>query len=343
MELNRSLLLVFILSSLLYVELSIGRLFGESQFYSLVEHLVFILYGLSSFFCCLWSANRLFKASQNFSWLLALKYMLISGLLNAVITSVIFVLVRFAVASYHNFDSWLPPVTGLLVNVFYTFLTIHLIIAALYLSYFVIRLSHQMELRQKEAEKQSAEAKFQLLQQQLTPHFLFNSLSVLASLIPIDAKLAEQYVTKFAHLYRFVLKNKDEELILLQQEINFIKEYLQLMNIRFANAYQLQMSISDEQQKANWIVPGGLQLCVENAIKHNVATSDSPLLIRIEVNDGRLFIANKIIKKQQQVPSTNTGLANLKARYQVLSKEPILVTELDSTFSVSIPLIKLNN
>lgn len=341
-QLHKALLLVLILSSLLYVELSIGRLFGESQFYSFTEHFVFVLYGLSSFFCCVWIAKKLIHESRPFNWPLTFKYVLFSGLLNALSTSIIFMGVRFAITLNDHSMSWLPPITGLVMNVFYTFLTIHLIIAALYLSYLTIHHSHELKLKQKEAEKHSIEAKLQLLQQQLTPHFLFNNLSILASLIPIEPTLAEKYVTKFAYLYRFVLQNKDEEVVKLTEEINFIEQYLELMSIRFPNAYILQVTFSSEEVVENWVVPGGLQLCVENAVKHNVATSDSPLTIHIEKNGNRLVISNNIARKSHRIPSTNTGLKNLKSRYQLLSDLPVIVKEENSIFSVSIPLIKLS-
>lgn len=180
---RKKLLLVFALSSLLYVELSIGKLFGESHFYSIVEHLVFVLYGLSSFVCSLVCARRFLPEKTGFDWSASFQYLLTSSLLNAFCTSLIFISIRLVLAISHDFATWLPPLSGLLVNVFYTFLTVHLLIAALYLSYVSLHQQHRQEIQQREMEKHAAQANFELLQQQMTPHFLFNGLSVLSSLI----------------------------------------------------------------------------------------------------------------------------------------------------------------
>ena len=166
-------------------------------------------------------------------------------------------------------------------------------------------------------------------------------MNVLAGLIPLDAKLAEQYVTKFANLYRFILKHKDEELISLTDELDFVRQYCQVMNIRFDNAYPLVIEQSKTIESA-LIAPGALQTCIENAIKHNIASTSSPLSITVNIDDKVVSIENSLRLKTNVKNSTKTGLANLSKRYQSLSDSPISIENTNDVFKVSIPLLTLS-
>jgi sensor histidine kinase YesM len=335
--------LLSLFASILYVIHSLGILFGETAFYSSVEHLMFILYGISSYSSCAWVTNKIVYDDKAFTSNAIIQIILISSIINAVLTTVIFFLTRLIAFTYlglgmHN---WIPPITGIAMNIAYTFVLIHLIIAGLYLVYLSIQISHRASLKQFAAEKENATAQFKLLQQQISPHFLFNNLNVLAGLIPLDAKLAEQYVTKFANLYRFILKHKDEELISLTDELDFVRQYCQVMNIRFDNAYPLVIEQSKTIESA-LIAPGALQTCIENAIKHNIASTSSPLSITVNIDDKVVSIENSLRLKTNVKNSTKTGLANLSKRYQSLSDIPVSIENTNDVFKVSIPLVTLS-
>jgi sensor histidine kinase YesM len=335
--------LVSLFSSVLYVIQSLGILFGETAFYSSLEHFMFILYGISSYTSCVWVSNKIIFDDREFTANAIIQVIWISSIINAVLTTIIFLLTRLIAFTYLGLEmhAWFPPITGIAMNVAYTFVLIHLIIAGLYLVYLSIQISHRASLKQLAAEKENATAQFKLLQQQISPHFLFNNLNVLASLIPIDAKLAEEYVTKFANLYRFILNNKDEELISLTDELDFVHQYCQVMNIRFDNAYQLLIEQSKDVE-STLIAPGALQTCVENAIKHNIASTNSPMSIIVNINDNVVSIENRLRLKTNVKNSTKTGLENLSKRYQSLSDTPVSIETTNDMFKVSIPLLTLS-
>lgn len=324
---------IALLTSAIYMLLGLIQQFGETDFYNPLEHLMFLLYGASSYLSCRFCLLYLGTPKLHFGTLLQLS--LFSSLLNAALSTLLFLLVRFVL---HNND-WLPSALGLLANLIYTFLTLHLPLLALYLTYLLMQQSHQSSMQQLAAERESAQARFQLLQQQITPHFLFNSLNVLTALIDAEPKLAQRYVTLFSALYRFVLKHKDEERIPLTQELEFIKQYLELMNIRFNDSYQLQLFTLPANITELWVAPGALQACVENAVKHNQANHLQPLLIDIRLQQNGLLIENRIRPRPTDVESTGTGLDNLRRRYLALSGQAVVVQQNQDSFSVWLPLL----
>lgn len=338
---KKAVVLIFGLASILYTILSVSQLFGETSFYSPIEHLLFILYGLSSYFSCAWITRTIIYDDRQLNLSAIIQVIFISGIINAVVTTGIFLLTRLTLFIYLDKSGWYPSTAGIVTNIGYTFFIIHLIIAALYLSYLSLQVSHRSAIRQLAAEKENANAQFKLLQQQITPHFLFNSLNVLASLIPIDAKLAEQYVTKFSNLYRFVLNHKDEELISLADELQFITQYCEVMNIRFENAYKLVIEQAQESISETMIAPGAIQTCVENAIKHNIASTREPLTISVTFGNDMVHIENPLRQKLNAPASTKTGLENLVKRYQSLSDSPVTILKTSELFRVSIPALIL--
>ncbi|WNO59603.1 sensor histidine kinase [Rheinheimera sp. MMS21-TC3] len=332
------LLSALVLATLLYGVMSFSQNFGENQFYNPLEHLMFVLYVLSSLVCCLLS-QRLLKSTQPLlDWLNASRFFLLSSVLHTLICSVLFLLLRLLSDLWYGRSLALPSWMALAANALFALLMIHLLVLALYLAYSYLQQLHNAKLQQLQAERQAAQAQFKLLQQQITPHFLFNSLNVLTSLISAAPALAERYVTLFSSLYRFVLQHKDSILIPLQQELSFINQYLELMNIRFAGAYQLVIVPELEASNAQ-IAPGALQTCVENAVKHNIASPQAPLEIAISLQQGMLQVKNPLRPKVVSVPS-GTGLCNLVERYQLLTSQPVQVEKTADEFKVIIPLLR---
>ena len=190
-------------------------------------------------------------------------------------------------------------------------------------------------------EKDKSDLQLKQLQQQFTPHFLFNNLNILSSLIPMDTKLAGHYVQLLSSLYRFVTRHLNEELISLDEEFEFVEHYSELMNIRFVDSYNVKITTNGQDKRKLLVVPGALQACVENAIKHNVASSDEPLLIEILLDDAdkKIVVTNKIINKVHQLDISGVGINNLKQRYKAISDKPVEVTSDQSRFTISFPFI----
>jgi len=185
-------------------------------------------------------------------------------------------------------------------------------------------------------------AKFESLKSQIDPHFLFNSLNVLTSLISENPKQAERFTTKLSKVYRYVLEQRNKDLIPLSEELKFARTYMELLQMRFEDAIQFDIpdNVSDEGLK---IVPLSLQLLLENAVKHNVASSKKPLSLRIFEENGELIIENNVNPKEAIGKSTKVGLQNITDRYRLLTKRNVGIVNDKKTFKVSLPLLTKNN
>ena len=199
-----------------------------------------------------------------------------------------------------------------------------------------------VESTKQEFVAKTETAKFESLKSQLDPHFLFNSLNVLTSLISENPKQAERFTTKLSKVYRYVLEQRNKELTPLTEELRFAKAYMELLQMRFEDAIQFEIpvTVSNEELK---IVPLSLQLLLENAVKHNVVSSSKPLVLRIFENEGELIIENNVSPKETIGKSTKVGLKNITDRYRLLTKRNVRIENDNITFKVSLPLLTKNN
>tara|TARA_R110002072_G_scaffold48038_8_gene131418 strand:+ start:5120 stop:6475 length:1356 start_codon:yes stop_codon:yes gene_type:complete len=199
------------------------------------------------------------------------------------------------------------------------------------------------ESTKQEIVAKTETAKFESLKSQIDPHFLFNSLNVLTSLIGENPNQAEKFTTKLSKVYRYVLEQRNKDLIPLTEEIKFAKTYMELLGMRFEDAvkFEIPNTVSNENLK---IVPLSLQLLLENAVKHNVVSSSKPLTIRIYEQDNYLIIENNINPKEAIGKSTKVGLSNIADRYGLITTKRVMIENDNKTFKVSLPLlIKMNN
>ncbi len=195
-----------------------------------------------------------------------------------------------------------------------------------------------------EAEQLKSEniaSQYQSLKDQLNPHFLFNSLNVLSNLVYESADKSAEFIQQLSKIYRYVLEVQQEELVGLEREIGFAENYLNLQKIRFEGS--LEYYIDLHQLKGHYLPPLSLQLLLENAIKHNIASLEKPLKIMIEQTDGNLIVRNILQPKLTREESkTGIGLPNIKKRYALLSDQNPKIIETEKEFIVELPLLKLN-
>jgi LytS/YehU family sensor histidine kinase len=144
-----------------------------------------------------------------------------------------------------------------------------------------------------------------------------------------------------AEVFRYILSNKGKALVLLQEEIQFVKDYFSLLEIRFESAIQLKMDIESEWTDQYLIPPISLQILVENATKHNEFSQHNPLIIQIRLAENELIVSNETRKKSMRKPSSGIGLHNLNERYKLITEKSIFITENDSLFSVVLPVLKI--
>jgi LytS/YehU family sensor histidine kinase len=197
---------------------------------------------------------------------------------------------------------------------------------------------HLLKTRAGALEKEKAMAMYENLKQHLNPHFLFNSLTSLSGLIELDPQKAAIFLGQMSALYRYILKNKDSELVHLGDELRFVDLYISLLKTRFNSGLQINIDVPEEYNYRK-IVPVTLQNLIENAIKHNIIDPDEPLKITVNVADDYLVVENNLQKKKMVETSNKQGIANLKSFYSYLSHRSIVVKETNENFIVKIPLI----
>lgn len=198
------------------------------------------------------------------------------------------------------------------------------------------------ETTKQEIVAKTETAKFESLKSQIDPHFLFNSLNVLTSLIGENPDQAEKFTTKLSKVYRYVLEQRNKDLIPLTEELEFAKTYMELLRMRFEDAVQFDIpsQVSNEEVK---IVPLSLQLLLENAAKHNVVSSLKPLTIKIYEEEGYLVIENNINPKEAIGKSTKVGLRNIADRYGLITSKAVYVENDNKQFKVKLPLLTQMN
>jgi two-component system, LytTR family, sensor kinase len=185
--------------------------------------------------------------------------------------------------------------------------------------------------------KENAEYQFEMLKLQLNPHFLFNSLNTLSSLVHEDSSKASEFIRRLSDVYRYVLDNRSKELVTLKEEMDFINAFAYLQGLRFRGMIDFRFEISENSLRSR-IAPMTLQLLVENAIKHNIASSRQPLAITIITGENDLTVSNNLQPKAEQ-PGTGVGLKNITSRYAFLTDRKVEIIKTDIIFKVVIPLI----
>jgi len=228
----------------------------------------------------------------------------------------------------YNFTSWFMINFALMISAF------------LHAKGFMeeLKKTSKKEVVQQKLIANSANAQFESLKNQLDPHFLFNSLNVLSALIDENPNQAQKFTSSMSKIYRYVLEQKDKELVTVSDEIEFAKTYCNLLKTRFEDSvdFEFEVKIEDEQK---FVVPLSLQLLLENCIKHNFATSSKPLIIKIYSEDNYLSIENNLQKREQLKESAGIGLANIVQRYSLLTNQNVFVEESESNFKVKIPIL----
>ncbi|MEZ5145638.1 MAG: histidine kinase [Bacteroidales bacterium] len=187
-------------------------------------------------------------------------------------------------------------------------------------------------------KKENAEFQFESLRSQVNPHFLFNSLNTLSSLIYNDREKAEIFIRELSDVYRYILENRGSELVLFERELKIARSYLFLLGLRFEKNLMVEWQI-EKKAESKLIAPLTLQLLIENAVKHNVISRKMPLTLKIEANEDKLTVRNNLQRKEIKEYSSKLGLKNIQSRYSFLTSGIVDIYETDSEFVVKIPLI----
>lgn len=264
---------------------------------------------------------------------------LVAGFIGSFVVSltVIFLLHVFEEVIYNDnsFDYFLANekpsnyLAGIIITFFVT-LSVHAI--AFYKAY------NENKVKEQKIIAGTANAKFESLKNQIDPHFLFNSLNVLSSLIEENPENAQRFTTSLSKIYRYVLEQKDKELVSVEEELAFAKTYMNLLKMRFENSlfYELPTTAISIEAK---VVPLSLQLLLENTVKHNVVSEQRPLHIRIYVEGDYLAVQNDYQKKEVLQERQGVGLQNIVNRYGIITNRKVLIAQNEQTFTVKIPIL----
>lgn len=228
----------------------------------------------------------------------------------------------------YNLANWLTINIALLISAF------------LHAKSFMLELkkTSRKEVVEQKLIAKSANAQFESLKNQLDPHFLFNSLNVLSSLIDENPNQAQKFTASMSKIYRYVLEQKDKELVTVEDEIEFARTYCDLLKTRFENSVDFVFHVQKEDYR-KYVVPLSLQLLLENCIKHNFATSSRPLVIRIFSEGDTLCIENNLQVREQIKESSGIGLANIVQRYALLTKRNVFIEKSEDYFKVKLPML----
>ncbi|WP_299127150.1 histidine kinase [uncultured Winogradskyella sp.] len=211
------------------------------------------------------------------------------------------------------------------------------VVAVAQIIYFYNR-AQKNKIKEQKVIAGAASAKFDALKNQLDPHFLFNSLNVLTSLIEENPNSAQKFTTSLSKVYRYVLEQKSKELITVDEELNFARTYMLLLKMRFEDSIIFEIPDKASNPEAK-VVPLSLQLLLENAVKHNTVTSSRPLHIKIYEDGNHLVVMNNLQPKQIVKKSSGVGLENIKQRYNLLTERKVYINESDKDFAVAIPML----
>jgi len=222
-------------------------------------------------------------------------------------------------------------ISGLIVQTFVSFICV---------GYFYLTLVNKTKERLLAAQQAKTAMELKTLQQNIEPHFLFNNLNVLSSLIESNPNKANDFLSKLAELYRYILQTQTLEVVPIKDELTFAENYIYLLQERFGDAYNFVWEVPENQMNGQMIVPVALQTLIENAVKHNAGSCEKPLQIAVKLDDRFVTVENQMRGKPQTRPTHKTGLQNLKTRYAFLTDRPVEIEQTAEVFNVKLPLIR---
>lgn len=207
--------------------------------------------------------------------------------------------------------------------------------------YFFNQKYREKEIESEKLKTATIAARYEALNNQINPHFLFNNLNTLATLVKTDTNKAELFIQKFSDFYRYSLRSGQSELVTLREEMDFLNNYITLLNIRFGASLEIHKDIEDDKLNKH-LPPSVLQLLLENVVKHNYFTLKEPVKVSITSDNNYVVIKNTLQEKSAKDQSLGIGLSNISERYRFFNKK-VQVEKDKKSFTVTVPLIDIAN
>jgi two-component system LytT family sensor kinase len=221
------------------------------------------------------------------------------------------------------------------------------LVSSVIISIILINLSHffkswkQAAVNEEKLKREKLSIEYEALKNQVNPHFLFNSLTALSSLVYKDQEKAETFIQEFSNVFRYVLESREKEVVDLATEKKLIESVSYLYRIRYEDSLKININLPDATDK--YIIPMALQMLLENSIKHNTVSAGNPLVVEIGEEKDYIVVKNNLQLKKTEIVSSKIGLENIKSRYKYLSDKEVLVDVSDESFVVKIPVLSIRN
>jgi LytS/YehU family sensor histidine kinase len=199
----------------------------------------------------------------------------------------------------------------------------------------------QAAVNEEKLKREKLAIEYEALKNQVNPHFLFNSLTALSSLVYKDQERAVAFISEFSNVFRYVLESREKEVVDFTTEKKLLESVSYMNKIRYENSLQIQINLSDSTDK--YIIPMALQMLLENAIKHNSMSENTPLIVEIIEENGYVVVKNNLQPKKSEIVSNKIGLENIKSRYKYLSDKDVLVEKSNEEFVVKIPVLNIKH
>lgn len=323
-----ALIFIVIINTVQTYVLHITKRFGDIDFFKIPTH----IFGIISCIISLGSTIIAWKITskiqlKKFSRIASA--FLLSIVIYAALQSIYYTVQRFLI---YDLGTDFSMLVG---NFVFTTVIFHLYISGLSLAYFYFEENAQTKINLQNTEKEKEILQFKILQKNLEPHFLFNNLSVLSGLVKKDPTEVEGFIEDFSDVYRYYLKHSEKELVSLKEELEFLKKYISLMKKRFRTAYQYDIEVDNE---TGYILPCSLQLCVENAIKHNRGSEAQPLQIKVTRNQDYIVVSNDF-KPVDFTAGSGVGNQFLQKSYELNFGKKVNFNQTETLYTVEIPLI----
>ncbi|MCK5401984.1 MAG: histidine kinase [Flavobacteriaceae bacterium] len=300
------------------------------------KYTYFVMYSLPLTFVNSYFFNYLHHQAKHVS---IVKNRILIGFTGSIIITLITV---FAIRIFHrtvldglSFNEFLESEK---LQFYFVALLITFTISLFFHAFYFYQALQKNKVKEQKIIAGTASAKFDALKNQLDPHFLFNSLNVLTSLIEEHPDNAQKFTTSLSKVYRYVLEQKNKDLVTVDEELEFAKTYMSLLKMRFEDSiiFDIPEKASNPESK---VVPLSLQLLLENAVKHNTVTASKPLHIKIYEANGTLVVENNLQPKQIVKKSSGVGLSNIMQRYQLLTNKKVNINQQANSFAVAIPML----
>lgn len=270
-----------------------------------------------------WSRNPKFTLTVNSSLSIAF------SVIDIFLVNFLYLKFVFNINIFDNPNRWIwQMVITLLISL--------LITISFYLAYF-FKWWRIATLNEEKLKQEAIQLRYDALKSQVNPHFLFNSLSVLSSLVDTDTAKAKQFIQQFSDIYRYVLDQKDKELVALDEEIRFVKSYINLHEIRHGDSLRISIDIDN---LSGFIIPLSLQTLLENCFKHNIISEEKPLTVKLWRDNDFIVVQNNLQKRRVIQDSNGIGLETISKRYEYISQHPMEIVQDENHFTVKVPIIK---